>query len=613
MSGDKLKLSDSKGIDPKGSSALEPITEGPNVKAQVLADLKGRRKELQKKAVDLLKESVAKEKHEPEKKSAPSNKAAPGKSRHVAHAEGWKAICTAPDLCRVGKDIVGFDSMATLDNKQKSSSDVKARGTSVYRKGDIFKTVQGDAGKHIESGTSLGNGYVQILDGHDSVKVNNIPVARHDSRCKINCDASGKGGTMGKLITEQKTVGPGNASAASNPQAPPGERTSTKLEMLKKAKEQIESGQLDLDALDEYVDFKDGNVVLDEVIGSIRGTPGSHGDYPAQAARGLLGFVKDIVMGVSELAYEGVKAVPKLVRRTGTESGILQTLIDAQIFAEEIALGNFDGQGFGKAALELGRAVLKPVTDPWAKGQYVEASVRAIAEIGTVGAGSIKGGQALKAASAEMASKTAQAGDAIKMADVKIAPDSKRNSGGQVENFDDGVHVSKIGGENDGANYRRNFRTYTGDELDENFVGPLSQNSYADRIVGNVTAPIDFEGHIFSAEVKANGTVVGGHATVTGQVQVIPGSASAPNAQGVYSAKIRVADPANPGQFLPKTNNGGVSTLFPDSWSANRIKVEVDAAFQNRNIVGNKWTGTTPSGVRVEGYLNPRTTVYPKL
>lgn len=128
-----------------------------------------------------------------------------------------------------------------------------------------------------------------------------------------------------------------------------------------------------------------------------------------------------------------------------------------------------------------------------------------------------------------------------------------------------------------------------------------------------ITAPIDFDGHIIRAEVKSNGNVVGGHSTVTGDVRVIPGTESMPNAQGVYSARIEVADPANPGRYLPKTNNGGVSTMFPKSWTADRIKVEVDAAFQNRAVAGNKWTGTTPSGVRVEGYLSPKTTVYPKL
>ena len=51
--------------------------------------------------------------------------------------------------------------------------------------------------------------------------------------------------------------------------------------------------------------------------------------------------------------------------------------------------------------------------------------------------------------------------------------------------------------------------------------------------------------------------------------------------------------------------------MFPDSWSADRVKVEVDAAYQNRTVTGNMWTGTTPSGVVVKGYLNPNTTVYP--
>ncbi|MCT8964149.1 EndoU domain-containing protein [Pseudomonas veronii] len=143
--------------------------------------------------------------------------------------------------------------------------------------------------------------------------------------------------------------------------------------------------------------------------------------------------------------------------------------------------------------------------------------------------------------------------------------------------------------------------------------GTVDLNAQASLSVSKVNAPIDFDGHILSAEVKPNGNVVGGHSTVMGDVQVIPGTASIPNAQGVYSARIQVADPANPGQFLPKTNNGGISTLFPDSWTADRIKVEVDGAFQNRTVVGNKWTGTTPSGVQVEGYMSPKTTVYPKL
>ncbi|MFZ0745265.1 MAG: EndoU domain-containing protein, partial [Terracidiphilus sp.] len=101
------------------------------------------------------------------------------------------------------------------------------------------------------------------------------------------------------------------------------------------------------------------------------------------------------------------------------------------------------------------------------------------------------------------------------------------------------------------------------------------RNKAASASVGSVTAPIDFDGHITRAEIKPNGNVVGGHSTATGEVKVIPGTEAGRNPQGVYKAKIQVADPANPGRYLPKTNNLGYSTMFPDTWTPERIKVEV--------------------------------------
>lgn len=155
----------------------------------------------------------------------------------------------------------------------------------------------------------------------------------------------------------------------------------------------------------------------------------------------------------------------------------------------------------------------------------------------------------------------------------------------------------------------------TSTTLDEEIVSdktPPDLNAKATQDVSSVTAPIDFDGHILSGEVKPNGSVVGGHSIANGNVRVISGTQSPPNAQGVYTAQIEVPDPANPGQFLRKTNNGGMSTMFPDAWTADRVKVEVDVAFQNKVVSGNKWTGVTPSGVTVEGWLTPKTTVYPK-
>lgn len=435
MSGDVLKLSQPNGKDPRGNSALASSVEDKIAQGRALAENKARIKELERNNADLKKLLADKEKLDQQKK-AQAKSAAPGKTRHVAHAQGWKAVCTEPDLCKVGKDIVAFDSFATLDNKQKASPNVKARSTPVYRKDDVFKTVQADAGKHIESGTSLGSGHVKILDGHDNVKVNNIPVARHDSRCKINCDASGQGGAMGKLVTEQKGLGAGAGSGASNPSAPPGQRTSDKLEKLKAERAKIESGQLDFDALDEYVNFKETNEVLGGLIGEIKGTPGTAGDYAAQAARGVLGFGKDFVTGVGELAYEGIKAVPKLVRRTQTDSGRLLTQLDTQILVENINLGNVTAGSVGEGALNLGKAIVKPVTDPWSKGQYVEAGTRAVTEVGTIAFGWIKGSKAAKAAQAAKA-EAAAAADAAAAAKAAAA-----DAGAAAGHVDDGVHVA---------------------------------------------------------------------------------------------------------------------------------------------------------------------------
>jgi hypothetical protein len=181
----------------------------------------------------------------------------------------------------------------------------------------MFKQVQGDAGAQVVAGTSQGSGCVKIIEDHNNVKVNGIPVARHHSTVMVNCNAAGVGGALGKLVTEQKSVAPATGGATT-PDAPPGERTSEKLERLKSAKAKIETGQLDFNALDEYINFNGTNKALDEWIGQIKGTPGTVGDFAAQATRGLLGFGKDIVTGIGELAYEGIKGVPKIARMAYT-------------------------------------------------------------------------------------------------------------------------------------------------------------------------------------------------------------------------------------------------------------------------------------------------------
>jgi hypothetical protein len=369
-----------------------------------------------------------------------------GTTRHVAHAtEEWKAVCTAPDLCRVGKDVVAFDSYATLEKKKRASDNVKARGSEVYRKNDLIQGVKADAGKHITAGTSQGSGHVKILEGHDTVKVGSdkIPIARHDSKCLVNCDASGNGGAAGKLVTEQKTVGGAPASKASNPNAPPGQRTSPRLERLKDAKAKLESGQLNFNALDEYVNFKDANKGMDGLIGQIQGTPGTAGDYAAQATRGILGFGKDIVMGIGELAYEGIKGVPKLGRMAFTSNGQAINELNGQILAENINLGNITPGTIGQGALDVGAAIVKPITDPWKRGDYVESVTRGAAEAVTAPIAWTKAQKAAQAAKAKTALEAAEAAKAKAALEAEEALKAKAAlEAEEAAKAGDGVHVS---------------------------------------------------------------------------------------------------------------------------------------------------------------------------
>ena len=127
-------------------------------------------------------------------------------------------------------------------------------------------------------------------------------------------------------------------------------------------------------------------------------------------------------------------------------------------------------------------------------------------------------------------------------------------------------------------------------------------NLQADKKVENITTSYKNFDHIAKGEIIVKGDkvkVTGGHSTRGGiiveeKIQEFPG--------GAYEAKIKVPDPNNPGKYLEKTNNGGKATMFPDNWTENRIKVEIDNVLKNpNNQVGDyKWQGTTSTGVKIE-------------
>ncbi|WP_248741907.1 MULTISPECIES: hemagglutinin repeat-containing protein [unclassified Pseudomonas] len=123
-------------------------------------------------------------------------------------------------------------------------------------------------------------------------------------------------------------------------------------------------------------------------------------------------------------------------------------------------------------------------------------------------------------------------------------------------------------------------------------------------------SPVDYP-HILGADYKNNGTPTGGHSLVKGDVRIVPGTASAPDATGVYIARILVPSKNDPNVWIPKP--GALHTMFPATWDEQRIVSEVDAAWNSphKTVKGDSWESTTPSGVIIKGYTTPRTTAYP--
>ena len=134
--------------------------------------------------------------------------------------------------------------------------------------------------------------------------------------------------------------------------------------------------------------------------------------------------------------------------------------------------------------------------------------------------------------------------------------------------------------------------------------------------VAHARSAIDLP-HVIGADFnRRTGLPTGGHTLLSGDVRIIPGSESAPDATGVYRAHVEMADPDRPGRWVTKTDRNGkpmLNTMFPKTWTVERVSAELDAAWNSphKTVRGDKWSALTPSGVRVEGYTAPRVTAYP--
>ena len=302
-------------------------------------------------------------------------------SQHIANAIRWNAICTDPDWCEVGGTPVAFDSVAVIENPVLASPNVKAQDVPVYRVDDMHFGVQAVAGRSLGSGSAAGSGFVKVLTGARSVYVNNKPVARNSSAALINCGPDGLGGVRGALLTEEKPPSPPPPPPQPSEQPPPGQRTSPRLEELKRAEAALKERMVNVDGVDEYIRFDDLYRMMDS---GIQGTKGTWTDYLAQATRGVL--KAGVAVGEGAVGL-GKLAVSASQRQTVT--GMALTTVQAQIAAENIRLGNTT---LGTASSAAGDMALSIVVPPeaqtaWGRGDYVEASTNSALNIATLGGG----------------------------------------------------------------------------------------------------------------------------------------------------------------------------------------------------------------------------------
>jgi hypothetical protein len=82
-------------------------------------------------------------------------------------------------------------------------------------------------------------------------------------------------------------------------------------------------------------------------------------------------------------------------------------------------------------------------------------------------------------------------------------------------------------------------------------------------------------------------------------------------AYGVYLRFVEIKQPD--GKWVRKTNRDEPNTMFPQSWSRERIIEEIDSAWKNQKptVMADRWKGESKSGIIIEGYKSPNPTAFP--
>jgi hypothetical protein len=196
-------------------------------------------------------------------------------------------------------------------------------------------------------------------------------------------------------------------------------------------------------------------------------------------------------------------------------------MLDNAIFLENLRLGNITPGTIGQGALDIGAALVKPVTLPLSKGQTTEAIVRGGLEVVSLPfTGWTKAGRAKKAADALKAVEAAEAlkaSDALKTAEASRAADAangvKMESGVSKQPVD-GIHIEGQPAKIDTGGQQQN-RTQTREGEIERPPEPDDVLVYRGTNRGAENMAYDETGHLLSDaginEYMSNGSLKGAY------------------------------------------------------------------------------------------------------
>ena len=164
--------------------------------------------------------------------------------------------------------------------------------------------------------------------------------------------------------------------------------------------------------------------------------------------------------------------------------------------------------------------------------------------------------------------------------------------------------IQKIGAQNKSKNSAKKDTNARKKENDK-------KNGNISAKTGNRKYKIDYN-HVIGGDENSSGKVTGGQTLLMGDVRIVKKIGN-PASNGVYKATVEIKK--KNGTWQKKTSNGGVNTMFPESWDEARVIDEINSAWENRKDYNGKdsnmWQGKSISGVLIRGFKSPRITAYP--